>query len=637
MTTIIVGGGIEFTQLCIRRILGGITMSNYETLVRILDQIRNEAPSQYRSYYPVEDDTEKVNQARSKAFIHLFLKVRFGLLDFLEREKWVTDDIDDGGVDGYFIDEETKIICLIQSKFRTNEMNFKDKEIELQEILKMDADRIVKGETSYENGNKYNGKIQILLRKIQSISDIALYKYQVIILANLTNITQPQLNKLVGGLPSEVFNFERCYRQLVFPVVTGTYFSATDVFVYLNLTNKSAGSRIRYNVTTEFRECEITVVFVPTIEIAKLMHKYKNSVLKYNPRSYLDLSDNPVNSQISKSIRDRSSNEFALFNNGITVLSDKTFLTEQTGQKNRAQLKLTNPQIINGGQTAYTLSKIYEDEIKGENPEKCFEDKEVLVKVITFLDDEDDSSNGDLATRLSLIEAISKATNLQTDVTDADRRSNDKTQVQIQERIFDEYGQFYERKRGEYWNGSRDGYIDQRRIIDRGIFLRVCLACSGLAAQARRNSERVLFSSNEYYSKLCDLDRIDKHYFGYICLDVLNQTQKRFDRVPHNRFGVINYGNALRYGKMAVVAVASKSYKSEMKKEDYQQEAEKIVDDCLNKWLAFEDHISKLKHNEDYFRAYADIASGGIRYEVNYDNYYKGRTLNSDLKSYFGA
>jgi len=611
-------------------------MSNYDTLVRILDQIRKEAPTEYKSYYPIESNIEKVNQARSKAFIHLFLKVRFGLLDFVERGKWVTDDTDDGGIDGYYVDEENKGIYLIQSKFRINEMNFKEKEMELQDILKMDAVRIIEGETCYEDGKQYNGKIQVLIKRIQSIPDIALYEKKIVILANLTNITQPQLKKLVGGLPSEVFNFERCYKELVFPVVTGTYFSATDVFVYLNLTNKSSGSRISYVVTTEFRECEITAVFVPTSEIAKLMHKYKNSVLKYNPRSYLDLSDNPVNSQIAKSIREKSSNEFALFNNGLTILSDQTFLTEQTGLKNRAQLKLTNPQIINGGQTAYTLGKIYEDEIKGGNPEKCFEDKEVLLKVITFLDNNDNNSNGDLSTKLSLIEAISKATNLQTDVTDADRRSNDKIQVQIQERIFNEYGQFYGRKRGEYWNGARDGYIDRRSIIDRGTFLRICLACNGLAAQARRNSERVLFGKDEYYSKLCDLNKIDKYYFGYICLDVLNQTQKNFDKVPHNKFGVINYGNALRYGKMAVVAVASTNYKTETKKEDYQREAETSITECLNKWLVFEDHISKLKHNDDYFRAYADIESGGIRYEVNYDNYYKGRTLNSDLKTYFG-
>ncbi len=613
--------------------MGGL-MSNYDTLIKILDQIRNEAPSQYKRYYPVESDIEKVNQARSKAFIHLFIKVSFGLLDFVEREKWITDDTDDGGVDGYYIDKDNKLIYLIQSKFRINEMNFKNKEIEIQDILKMDADRIVKGEACYENGNKYNGKIQMLLKQIENIPDIALYKYQVIILANLTNINPPQLKKLVGGLPAEIFNFERCYKDLVFPVITGTYFSATDVFVYLNLTNKSSGSRISYVVDTECRESEITVVFVPTIEIAKLTHKYKNSVLKYNPRSYLDLSKNPVNVQIAKSIREKSTNEFALFNNGITILSDKTFLAEQIGQKNRAQLKLTNPQIINGGQTAYTLSKIYNDELNSIDPEKYFKDKEVLVKVITFLDDKDNDVDVE-STKLSLIEAISKATNLQTNVTEADRRSNDEIQIKIQERIFSQFDKFYERKRGEYWNGLEDGYIDPAKVINRETFLRICLTSNGLPAQSRRNSEKVLFGNNEYYSKLYDPSNIDKYYFGYICLDALNQEQKKFDKVPNNKYGVVTYGNALRYGKMAVVAIASRSFDNRIKSEDYIQKATNIVKECLSKWIEFENYISNLKHNENYFRAYTDIGTDRIKYEVNYDNYYKGRTLNNDLKEYF--
>lgn len=579
-------------------------MSNYGTLINILDQIRKEAPPKYKSYYPLEGEIDKLNHARSKAFIHLYLKVQFGLLDFEERQQYVTDDTDDGGIDAYYIDKENRKIYLIQSKFRISEKAFQEREIQFRELLKMDCDRVMHGETCYEDGRQYNGKVQTLIKNVRTIPDIAMYDCQVVILANLKGVTESQLRKLVGGLPARIINFEDCYKELVFPVVTGTYFSATDVFVYLNLTNKSLGSRIRYVVTTEFRECEITVVFVPTLEIAKLMYKYKNSILKYNPRSYLDLSTNPVNLQIAKSILDRTSNEFALFNNGITILSDDTRLTEETGQKNRAQLKLTNPQIINGGQTAYTLSKIYEDKLNQGDPDKCFEDKEVLTKVITFLPNTETQSNP--VEKLQLIEAISKATNLQTDVTDADRKSNDEIQVQIQERIFNEFGCFYERKRGEYWNGSRDGYIDQNRVVYRGTFLRICLACNGFASQARRNSDRVLFGNDFYYSKLKDLDRTKEYYFGYTCLDVLNQIQKKFDKVPHNKYGVINYGNALRYGKMAVVAVASKYYTDGMKSDDYKKEADKAVNECLDKWLKFEDHISGLKHNEDYFRAYAD-------------------------------
>ena len=76
----------------------------YETLVRVLDQIRSEAPeAQATRYRPSHDHPEKVNQARARAFIHLYLKVMFGLVDFGERERTITDGSGDAGIDGYFI------------------------------------------------------------------------------------------------------------------------------------------------------------------------------------------------------------------------------------------------------------------------------------------------------------------------------------------------------------------------------------------------------------------------------------------------------------------------------------------------------------------------------------------------------
>ena len=86
-----------------------------------------------------------MGHARSRAFIHLFLKVRFGLTHFKEREQFLTDDPQDGGIDGYFLDEEHKTIYLIQSKFRSSEINFKEKEILFSELLQMDVDRVVDG------------------------------------------------------------------------------------------------------------------------------------------------------------------------------------------------------------------------------------------------------------------------------------------------------------------------------------------------------------------------------------------------------------------------------------------------------------------------------------------------------------
>ena len=89
---------------------------------------------------------EYTDQARARIFIHLFLKVSYGINDFEERENYITGEANDGGIDAYYIDRESKKILFIQSKFRTNRNNFENKEIALSEILKMDTDRIVDGE-----------------------------------------------------------------------------------------------------------------------------------------------------------------------------------------------------------------------------------------------------------------------------------------------------------------------------------------------------------------------------------------------------------------------------------------------------------------------------------------------------------
>ena len=143
------------------------------------------------------------------------------------------------------------------------------------------------------------------------------------------------------------------------------------------------------------------------------------------------------------------------------------------GQKDKGQLIITAPQIINGGQTAYTLSRLYEDYVitsdeKNKKP-NIFENKEVLLKVITF-HPQDLSSPSEY---LDLIEAISKATNQQSEVNEADRRSNEQIQIDLQKYLFERYGWFYERKRGEYADGVRAGYINRSQIVNREDFLRL--------------------------------------------------------------------------------------------------------------------------------------------------------------------
>lgn len=436
-------------------------MTRYEILRNILASIIDEAPDKYSKLYEKDsNNVEQYNSALSRAFIHLFLKVRFDLLDFEQREYYVTDGGNDGGIDGYYIDPEHKMVYLFQSKFRVNENNFQDKEISMKEMLAMDIQRILEGEKQDEKGTDYRGKIYQLQRDISEVDDIPRYTYKVVIFANLKGVTDTELRRLTGGYKVEVIDYQKCYSDFVFPIISGTYFSKSDLTIQIDLSNKLA-NKISYTVATSIGDCDITVLFVPTVEVGKFMAKYKNSILKYNPRSYLGFKTQDVNHQIAESITNQSTNEFALFNNGITLLSEETFINEQVANKGVAKLIVKNPQIINGGQTSYTLSRLYED-----NEDKTiFDKKEVLLKVITVPSEAENKE--------SLIEKISNATNHQTPVGPSDRLSNMEEQIYLQKRLFNEFGVLYERKRGEYSDGITKGYISENDIIDRSLFIKI--------------------------------------------------------------------------------------------------------------------------------------------------------------------
>ena len=489
-------------------------MTRYEILTNILDKIIKEAPDRYSRLYEKDRTNEQqYNASLSRAFIHLFLKVRFDLLDFDDREHYITDGSNDGGIDGYYIDKNSKSVYLFQSKFRLNERNFKEKEISMHELLSMQINRILDGEKADEKGNLYNGKIQQLQREVSEIEDLPRYTYKVIIFANLKDVSSLELQRLTGGYKVELIDNSKCYSDFVFPILSGTYYSKSDLIIQIDLSNKIA-NKISYTVDTTIGQCDITVLFVPTLEIGKFMSKYKNSILRYNPRSYLGFKAQDVNRQIAETITNGNTNEFALFNNGITLLSEETEIKEQVAQKGIAKLIVKNPQIINGGQTSYTLSRLYED----LEDKSVFKKKEVLLKVITLPMDAENAEKN------SLIDKISNATNHQTPVGPSDRLSNLDEQIHLQDRVFNRFGMLYERKKGEYSDGILNGYITEGDIIDRSLFIKIYYVLSG---QLKSSKTRKLFVSHRWSKETIEDDsKILASLFGCRCYKKLQELSK---------------------------------------------------------------------------------------------------------------
>jgi hypothetical protein len=585
----------------------------YETLVRILDRLRNEAPDSYKSYKPNKGDEEGLIKARSLAFIHLLLKVKFGITDFLSRHQLVTDGKQDGGLDAYFIDDERKRLYLIQSKFRNNAENFNNKSITADELIKIDVSRITKGCEEDSRCVPYNSKIKEFQSKIREIRDIAKYEFIVLLLGNVYRLSDEQIRRVIDNSCYEIFDAKSAYEKLIFPLATGTYYDPEEIIIKLELSQKES-PRLNQKIETDFGQFNVTAIFVPTKEIGRVLLQYKNAILKYNPRNFLSFKKESVNADIRSSIIDQNSNNFAILNNGITLLSENVSISESTGKQNEGQLILTKPQILNGGQTAFTLSSIYEDfKHKSENP---LDGKEVLLKIITPISEAESVDP-------KFIELISNATNQQNEVSEADRRSNHDIQISIQQKIYMDYGYFYERKSGEFYDGIRDGIIDKDLVVNRLTFIKAYWAFLGEPAAARRTSEKLLFKEEKFYSLLHSTAKYHEMFFAYLLFNQMEKLERQFQ----NKFDSTDkYGHSLLYGKWAVIASIGITKPIINKdKDSIFLQSENAVNERLKVWKDFDEFIRDKNKDSKYFKPG----------KQNFELYYKINKLDNDVREFF--
>jgi hypothetical protein len=582
----------------------------YATLLKILDTLCKEAPATYKRYRPGKSEPEKLIHARSLAFIHIYLKVKFGLVDFLTREAFITDGSHDGGVDAYYIDEEAKVVYMLQSKFRATESNFEEKEIAPDELLSMEVSRITKGQVADSKGNDFNDKIRAFQKRLQDTRDIARYDFKVIILANLKRYADEQIRRLIDNCNYEVFDFERTYKELVFPVCTGTYYDPNQIEIRLHLLRKHS-PQLYQEVETLYGTSELRIIYVPLIEIARVVLKYKNALLRFNPRNFLSLSNNQVNRCIRDTAITDTKNAFALLNNGITILCSDASMTDRTGATGVGQLVIRNPQIINGGQTACSLAEAFNNDAANESK---MSDKEVLLKVVS-------EPKGLPVDRLSeFIELISDATNQQTLVVEADRRANDIKMRQIQDYFYNAHGLFLEKKKGEFLYGLQDKYLSKAQIVDRVDLIRNYLAFSGGVAKAR-TSQTVIFEESAFEAMLAKFDQ-RRIFLSYSAAQDLEAKARPFAKMPKKP----NYASG--YAKYAILAACGiVANKPRSAGDDLKQEGAAILNLVTDNWTNFEQHIRALPHNAKY------VGTAGF----SSDNYYKGDTIDADVKAFFAS
>lgn len=587
-----------------------LSQSNYETLVRILDAICKEAAYRDPIYRPERPSDEKSKQARCRAYLHLYLKVTFGLLDFDEREQQVTDGHHDGGIDAYHIDEKNKTIFCVQGKFAHNAANFQNKQISVDDLVKVQLGRILKGETiDAESKQPYNERIRRFQKRLSKLQ--GRYQKHIVLLGNTTLLKPAHLERLFDVYPVEHFDFACVYKDLVFPVAQAAYYNNPHLIIRIDQRHaQHEKDYLDYLIKTKGMQTEVKLLFVPTEEIGRILYQYRNSILKYNPRSFLEFQNNPVNKAIRDSISARTFNEFALFNNGITMIADEATIDVETGKKGWARLDLTNPHIINGGQTAYVLSRLYEDREKGHLPRAAFNGKEVLLRVVRL-----GPADAHNRARALLIDAVSKASNEQSKVDEADRRSNEPLQLDLQRAFFEKHGLFYERKRGEFADGIKDDYVRKDQIVKRDLLMRVALATSGKIALAKSGIKK-FFTPEAFKNPPLQISQVSAYVYGYqVVRNVIQAGRLPAAKGPG---GLRKFGAVLRHGQYALVHIAVKEGP------ELQLTPEQSFQQLLPQWKKFERWVARRPQNATYF------GRGGL----GFISYYKGATVDQDIGRY---
>ena len=330
----------------------------------------------------------------------------------------VCDHKNDKGIDGIYVDKQSKEVILLQSKFR-------------KKFNKGDGD----------------GDLRKLVGSGEWFSQ-----------ENLDKLEQSRASKELKSLVTDLKIFDLLNQgfNLKMLFVTSGYFdnSAQD---YIKVTNEKVEywdnnklfDNFTYNGTEDLVNEEFTLVATDKIiennytsensaytlavkasDLLKMSGIVDRSLFSKNVRYGLGKTN--VNRSISKTIKDKSKhNKFILFHNGITVVCHKAEI------KDSNKLEITNYSVVNGCQSTLTLF---------ENRDFITDNLQIMVKVVATGEN----------TKLS--DEITYFANNQNPINPSDLRSREKFQLDLQKQFEDEFkGRVhYKIKRGEKIN---DGAI----------------------------------------------------------------------------------------------------------------------------------------------------------------------------------
>lgn len=179
-------------------------------------------------------------------------------------------------------------------------------------------------------------------------------------------------------------------------------------------------------------------------------------------------------------------------------------------------------------------------------------------------------------------------------------------------------------KKGEFGDGLSKKYISRNQLIDRETFLRICLSVKGEPSRGRSASAYKLFEKKIFDSIIADETNYRKYVYAYLA----------YVKISEIKSESVNVLNLARY---SVACVVAQRYCEDLPLGNFEESVKVNLQEVISEWPNFEKYVRTKKLNRDYyFKEVFDKETGEKTIETNWAAYYKGRTLNNDLKEYFG-
>ena len=426
-------------------------------------------------------------RSREHAFHSYILESFFSIFpDSID--EYIIDGGSDRGVDFIYIDHEAKLINLGSTKvvthFKKSHKNFPGAAID--KIISFVDDLIHRRDDILTNSNP------LLALKVQEIWDVLErdpYDITVHLFSNQAPLATAERERLNGFLSRYSIRLaERHLYEMSHGVVRLSKPNFTKVirtensYEYAEDGARAVIGRLRLPEMYEFLKGPNDDTF-------------DERLVAQNVRYFLGVGS-PVNREIRETILRGRSNEFSLINNGMTIVCDQMIMVAG----GHFPIKLVNPQIVNGGQTAVVVHSL------GSNPPTSFVNGSLNVKIV-------ETSGAEL------IERIAIGSNTQNRIFGRDLRANDDIQLRLASSL-SAHGYFYRRKRGEQAPSNRMRTIDAIR------------AGQLILAYAMGEPNKAKTATNDIFGDLYDLifnpDKVTAELIktAYICFERI-QDRKR--------------------------------------------------------------------------------------------------------------